>query len=352
MAVYKQTKTSKIWWYSFVWRGERIQESTRQTNKRVAQQIESARQTQLAKGEVGIKDRPQVPTLRQFAEGTFLPYIRTLKAGKPATVAFYTQRCSRLIEAMADTKLDAFNTSDITAYVEARRKAKMAVATVNRDLATLRRMLKLAVAEGVIPHACQVKRLPDEATRERVLTHAEESLYLSAATPLLYAIAVIMMDCDPRPDEIHRLRWADNIRHGAIEIHTGKTGGARRTIPTTERVDALLTTLARDTEWVFPALTKSGHISVDTYKKAHAKAIAKIGPFVPYSLRHTCMTRWARSGMSVPTLKYLAGHRNIATTMRYTHLAGTDAGAELAEARKRMSGVVMISTMMPNSNEA
>lgn len=76
MAVYKQTKTSKIWWYSFMWRGERIQESTRQSNKRVAEQMEAARKTQLAKGEVGIKDRPPVPTLRQFAENTFLPHIR------------------------------------------------------------------------------------------------------------------------------------------------------------------------------------------------------------------------------------------------------------------------------------
>lgn len=59
-----------------MWRGERIQESTRQSNKRVAEQMEAARKTQLAKGEVGIKDRPPVPTLRQFAENTFLPHIR------------------------------------------------------------------------------------------------------------------------------------------------------------------------------------------------------------------------------------------------------------------------------------
>lgn len=190
-----------------MWRRERIQESTKQANKRAAQQIEVARKAKLAKGEVGIKDRPPIPTLRQFADKTFLPGIRTLKAGKPATVAFYTQRCTRLLEVMADTKLDAFSTSDITAYVEARRKAEMAVATINRDLATLRRMLKLAVNEGIISHACPVKLLPDEARRERVLTPAEESLYLAAASPLLYALAVIMLDCGPRPDEIHRLTW-------------------------------------------------------------------------------------------------------------------------------------------------
>ena len=38
MAVYKQ-KGSKRWWYKFNWNGELIRESTKQTNKRVAEQM-------------------------------------------------------------------------------------------------------------------------------------------------------------------------------------------------------------------------------------------------------------------------------------------------------------------------
>jgi hypothetical protein len=41
MAVYKQ-KDSKNWWYKFVWRGEPVRESTKQTNKTVAEQMEAA----------------------------------------------------------------------------------------------------------------------------------------------------------------------------------------------------------------------------------------------------------------------------------------------------------------------
>ena len=46
---------------------ERIKESTKQGNKRVAEQMEAARKTQLAEGEVGIEDRKPIPTLREFA---------------------------------------------------------------------------------------------------------------------------------------------------------------------------------------------------------------------------------------------------------------------------------------------
>jgi len=64
MALYKR---GGVWWFEFVFNGERLRESTKQGNRRTAEQIESARRTQLAKGEVGIKDRKPVPTLKEFA---------------------------------------------------------------------------------------------------------------------------------------------------------------------------------------------------------------------------------------------------------------------------------------------
>jgi spore germination protein GerM len=51
---FTNNRESKYWWYKFVWNGEPIRESTKQTNKRVAEQMEAAHRTALAKGEVGI----------------------------------------------------------------------------------------------------------------------------------------------------------------------------------------------------------------------------------------------------------------------------------------------------------
>jgi hypothetical protein len=93
MAVYKR---GDVWWFKFSWKGESIRESTKQGNKRVAEQIESARKTQLAKGEVGIRDRKPVPTLEQFMDLDFLPFVRTTKAAKPNTVRFYENSVANL----------------------------------------------------------------------------------------------------------------------------------------------------------------------------------------------------------------------------------------------------------------
>jgi integrase len=87
-------------------------------------------------------------------------------------------------------------------------------------------------------------------------------------------------------------------------------------------------------DWIFPAPTLSGHIEGSSLKKQHQKALAasKVRKFVPYDLRHTCLTRWAKV-MDPFTLKTLAGHTDLNTTMRYVHLNDSDVRAEMEKAQ-------------------
>jgi integrase len=76
-----------------------------------------------------------------------------------------------------------------------------------------------------------------------------------------------------------------------------------------------------------------------TLKKQHEKAcaIGKLAPFVPYTFRHACLTRWA--GILDPfTLAYLAGHSDFATTRRYVHPNLNTAREALERARMAQGG--------------
>src|SRR5580700_10778608 len=86
MCVYKR---GKVWWYRFTWKGLPIRESTKQTNKRIAEQIEAAHKTSLAKGEVGIREKKRIHTVAEFAEEDFLPHVRSCFADKRTTLAYY-----------------------------------------------------------------------------------------------------------------------------------------------------------------------------------------------------------------------------------------------------------------------
>ncbi len=131
MALYRRGKT---WWFKFTFNGKQYRESTKQTNKRVAEQIEAARKTGLAKGDVGIRDRPPVPTFAEFVKRDLLPHVEATFANKPSTLAYYRTQLDHLTgyAALAGAKLNEIPSEVIAAFVEKQRAANYEVSSINR----------------------------------------------------------------------------------------------------------------------------------------------------------------------------------------------------------------------------
>jgi len=371
MAVYKR---SRVWWYRFNWRAETIRESTKQTNKRVAEQIEAAHKTSLAKGEVGLRDRKPVPTLRQFAQGDFLPFVGSTFAAKIKTRAYYEYGVKSLLayEKLASEPIDGITSEKVAGFVAKRQEAGLQIASINRELQVLRRMFHLAQEWGKVERVLpRVRMIPGEAHRDRVISATEEKAYLDGARVigtamlegyqraleglragrgdvpikprdpfLLRDVTTILLDCGVRPDECFRLRW-ENDQNGVIEITYGKTDNARRRIPLSPRTQSVLEMRHGQIEgpWIFPAPTKSGHIEPSSLQGQHAKActLAKLEHFPLYTFRHTCLTRWAPF-MDPWTLAYLAGHRDMSITKRYVHPQEYSTRAAIEKARLALGG--------------
>jgi site-specific recombinase XerD len=95
---------------------------------------------------------------------------------------------------------------------------------------------------------------------------------------------------------------------------------------------------------------KSGHIEPSSLKKQHIKAEAtrilrevtrkgdaEFAPFELYTLRHTCLTRWAPH-MDPWTLPYLAGRRDMNITKRYVHPQEQTIRAAMDRAHEETTG--------------
>jgi integrase len=109
-------------------------------------------------------------------------------------------------------------------------------------------------------------------------------------------------------------------------IARGKTKAARRVLPLSPRVRAMLESRWKaagepSEGWVWPAETKDERINHDSVKLQHRKALklAKVRAFEIYSIRHTFLTRLGESGCDVWTLARIAGHSNISISQRYVH---------------------------------
>ena len=92
------------------------------------------------------------------------------------------QKLTRLLEFAppASSQLDKINKALIASYVQSRH-GDVAVVTINRELATLRRILYLAHDWNEISAVPRIKMLKGERSRDFVLSNQQEKVYLAAA---------------------------------------------------------------------------------------------------------------------------------------------------------------------------
>src|SRR5712671_5754781 len=182
MAIYKR---GRVYWYKFFWNGKVIRESTKQGNHKVARDMEAAHRGALAKGEVGIREKKEVPTLAEFCRTRFAPWAESVCSLKTwrdfyrvGLLAIYNY------SPLADLHLDVITTERIADFASHRQSRGMKVATVNASLRILRRVLHVAEEWGEIEKTPKFFFHSGDAHRERVINPLEEASYLASANPL------------------------------------------------------------------------------------------------------------------------------------------------------------------------
>jgi integrase len=280
-----------------------------------------------------------MPTLREFTK-QFLDFVEVQK--KAGTKRFYEICVNRVLRfpVLADALLSDVTGELISKYAQWRRNTspKESLLTVNGELRTLRRMLRLAHEWGLTPQIPIVHELPGGKGRERVISFAEEVMYLSKASRTVSDAATLAVDTGMRPNsELFPLEWSNvhlectaEAPYGFLHVPQGKTDSAVRNIPLTPRTRETL--LARkqlmvgpkgnkrpcgELRYVFPGDGHSGHLV--TVQHAHEKTTSAGGlePFEFYCWRHTFGTRCAESGMDKFTLARLMGHSSPRVAERY-----------------------------------
>jgi len=342
MSLYKRGET---YWYEFRFNGVRIQESAQTSNKEAARQIESAHRVRLAKGEAGIEEKGPVKTFKEFAPD-FLKAIETQCKDKPATVEFYKERMRRLLDfsELVKCRLDKID-EELIEKLKNRRTHQisrlgrpLSVASINRELATLRRLLRLAHEWKLIGRVPRIRLFRGEQNREFVLSYAQEELYLHMAPQPLRDVAMLILDTGSRPGEASGLEWrhvhltpAAGAKFGYIHIPDGKSPRAKRNLSLTARVSEMLKARHRAPDrslFVFPGKSGNDPFPVSSLDHQHAEFCSLMASsglsgfgsdFVIHSLRHTMLTRLGESGADAFTIMRIAGHSSVTVSQRYVH---------------------------------
>ena len=198
----------------------------------------------------------------------------------------------------------------------------------NKVLNILKHMFSKAVEwdmveSEVLKRIRKVKLLRDDSKRLRYLSKEECQALISACDPHVRPIVITALNTGMRKGEILSLKW-DNVdlRHGFILLDTTKNG-ERREIPINDTLRHTLQGITRriDVSYVFyePVTAKP----YQDVKRSFHSACRRTGikDFHFHDLRHTFASHLVMAGVDITTVKELLGHKTLAMTLRYSHLA-------------------------------
>lgn len=240
-------------------------------------------------------------------------------------------------------------------------KRHISIATVNREFATMRRIMRYAIERGWVTRdifaGAGVIEISKEKERTRLLTRDEEAKLLAACegdwereytrtvkgkqqtinakftldNQHLKAIIMLALDSAMRRGEILKLRWKDiDFDNNSIRVvgtHT-KTE-KRRDVMLSDRAKAAIEALR-------PLNQTDGPFPYTDIKRsfATAKRLAGIADLRFHDLRRTAITRWQHQGTPLAVASTLAGHSIIQTTAK--HYTSAD-GSAIQEMNERIN---------------
>lgn len=213
--------------------------------------------------------------------------------------------------------------------IRAARAAGNKPATINRKLALLRRVLRLAYRRWQLPgvtqdHSMRIALLPEHNQRHFYLTPDQLAALASEAAahhPAAGRAVLFAAHTGLRRGELLRLTPV-NV-HGKFLLLDPKTKtGKPRMLPLTPEAAKIA---ASCLPWA---------CTDQQLRKAFEKARAKLGltHIRLHDVRHTYASWIMQSGGSLADVRDLLGHASVQTTNRYTHLAT----AHLATAVKKL----------------
>jgi integrase len=343
-------KRGRVYWYHFYFNGEHVQNSSKQSNPRASRQMEAAHRTRLAKGEIGIAEIKPVPLLKDFGQ-RFVDEIEVRCRDKPNTIQFYAIKLARLLEfePLSSARLDRIDEELIAAFVQNRSHQKsraganrkrptadsleraISPASVNRELATLRRLLRLAHEWRVINRLPKIRLLRGERSRDFVMSHGQERNYLEFAPQPLKDAALLMLDTGLRVGELGSPEWQDvhlqpvgDAKFGFIHVRKGKSKNAKRNVSLSSRLRAMLDNRKASSQsaYVFTDETGSKPLSIWTLEDQHKhmrQALKLPADAVIHSFRHTFGTRLGEAGADAFTIMKAMGHSSVLVSQKYVH---------------------------------
>jgi site-specific recombinase XerD len=313
--VYEKVPGSGEWWI-------RYNDSNRRFRREIAGSKSIAIKLVEKRRMEALQGRKLPETLRRPTI-TFAEIAKDVLAYSKANKLSYSDdvyRMETLLGWFRDYPAEGIMVQDIERRFEQR---DWSPATTNRYRALLSLTYRLAIRNGKAKEnpARSVRHRLENNARIRFLSPEEETKLraaIEATCPERIAELELSLHTGLRMSEQYRLRWEDvSFTRRTLTIPRSKNGATRH-VPLNKAALRALESLEKRANG--SGLVCGGATEPRRWFEPVVKA-AGLTAFSWHCLRHTFASRLVMAGVDIRTVQELMGHKTIAMTVRYSHLA-------------------------------
>jgi integrase len=341
-------RRGNVWWINYYANGRPMRESTGTEKETEAKRFLKEREGRMAMGQPMLRRADRIPydevarDLRQYYQTTGSRHLGEAEYRLKHLDAFFAGR-----------RVATIGPAEITDYVAMRQRAGASNSTINRDLAVLNRMLRLAYEQNKLLRPPLIHKLKECPPRQGFFEREQfEAVRRHLRPDLQVAVSIAHTFGWRMQSEVLTLglRQLDlNAGTLCLEPGTTKNDEARLVYLTpelnslltaqVERVRALERQIGQIISYLFPYL-KGPHRGqqIKDFRKAWTAACLKAG--CPGMLRHdfrrTAVRNMVNVGVPERVAMKVTGHKTRSVFDRY-HIVSP---ADLREAARKLAGTI------------
>ncbi len=314
-----------VWYYDFEFNKKHYNGSTRETAKERAREVEDQRREE-ARGRGRVQDIPfsyagdEKPAPLNLCD----EYLRLHAAGKKART-FFEWTVTVLKDHFGTRLLSQIGPREVQEFLAARR-ADVKTATANRSLTVLKHMLKKAVEwrYAATNPAIGFKPEKERNGREFFLKPDQADELLEKTPDRIRPLVVAALHTGARRGELLGLTWEDvDLERHRVTFRNTKNG-EDRTVRMSETLTATLRRLPSRLQGGSVFCSDDGKaLEPAAFRKEFETAVKGAGlkGFRFHDLRHSAASFLVQAGIPLNTVRERLGHKSLAMTLRYAHLA-------------------------------
>ena len=342
--IYRRGKT---YWIKYYRHGKQYAESTGSDKMEVAKRTLKIREGEISQGKM-----PSISFEKIRFDELMDDYISDYKVNGRRTLV-KAERCSGYLKKeFAGMRAIEVNTPKIKQYIERRMSEGKANATINRELAALKKAFHLA-ARCTPPKVAQIPYIPmlkENNVRKGFIEYGEYIALQRALPNYIKPVVTVAYMTGWRKSEILNLQWNQvNLKEGIVRLEPGETkNDDGRTLYMEPELWGLMEELYRNRRMDCLYVFHSNGKRIYDFRKSWDTACSDIGRqgLLFHDLRRSGVRNMIRAGIPERVAMTISGHKTRSVFDRYNIVSQDDLKDA---ARKRQEFCTQQAAQLQNS---